>query len=550
GAGAMVGTCYAYVNKLHSVGGTAPWVMNWMLVSAQFLTLREGILHLKYFLNDKRGISSFTTKNKDDMIASSISGAVVGGTIGNMWRGPPAIPAASLMYALIASAGQLGITQWHAYRLNQSLKISQGITEPKHIPWYTKLKNMHRHDPFPDLRQQELDANGGIPRSTQVDPVADAWVWMRDKINEVVELPEWASPVANAFDIEYRKRLNKRLEILELQVLELRERVADLREEERPEQPSIRIGGVYSVEEEWGWERIRERFSGILGGANSAVAGVGAGLGVGPKVEKVVPETKPTLLLSPEEERGFARWRDAFGAFTGMRSTSSSPSTTSTTSPSPSPTSSSTSTPTPSESPSTPNPTDIETDLTILSEADRKIEEKARAKCERWKEKLINNSPVVRFMMEELAKSGCPFDPKHFRCTPCAMDKAGGFAPDYGVILCSSSFLSKQHMEDTMVHELVHAYDHCTTKIDWGSCEHYACSEIRATSLSGDCKFTREVRRGTARFGGHHQTCVKRRTIFALKQLPQCQGEGVAEGAVRTVWDKCFADKAPFDEIY
>ncbi|KAJ3161169.1 Mitochondrial inner membrane protease atp23 [Geranomyces michiganensis] len=178
-----------------------------------------------------------------------------------------------------------------------------------------------------------------------------------------------------------------------------------------------------------------------------------------------------------------------------------------------------------------------------------KQEEKEHVRCERWKKKLLQSSPMIKFMMENLERSGCPFREDHFRCTPCEITRAGGFAPEYGVILCQNSFLSKQHMEDTMTHELVHAYDECTTKVDWNNAEHYACSVIRAASLSGECKFTRELRRGFVSVAKHHQACVKRRAIAELKQLPQFQGERVAEDAVRAVWDRCFADTAPFDEI-
>lgn len=36
--------------------------------------------------------------------------------------------------------------------------------------------------------------------------------------------------------------------------------------------------------------------------------------------------------------------------------------------------------------------------------------------------------------MTELEKAGCPFKPEHFKCAPCDMKRAGGFAPDYGVM--------------------------------------------------------------------------------------------------------------------
>lgn len=187
-----------------------------------------------------------------------------------------------------------------------------------------------------------------------------------------------------------------------------------------------------------------------------------------------------------------------------------------------------------------------------------------------------SSGPVVKFMMEQLEKAGCPLKADHFRCTPCDITRAGGYAPKFGVksgghaglsiyeyfnnfkspcipsqiILCQNRLLSKQHMEDTMTHEMIHAFDNCTAKVNWNDCLHVACSEIRAASLSGDCKFTRELRRGILGFSKHHQTCVKRRAILSLKGLPECCGEGTAEEAVNAVWKSCFNDTAPFDEIY
>ncbi|KAI9208780.1 peptidase M76 [Polychytrium aggregatum] len=158
--------------------------------------------------------------------------------------------------------------------------------------------------------------------------------------------------------------------------------------------------------------------------------------------------------------------------------------------------------------------------------------------------------PVVRFMMDELQKSKCPFRDDLFTCMPCDATRAGGFSPEIGVVLCQNQMQSKQHMEDTMTHELMHAYDHCTVKVNWSNPEQYACAEIRAITLSGECKFTRELRRGNFGFGKHLQTCVRRRAIYAMKQVPEFQEGTVAEDAVRYVWSSCFSDTAPFDEIY
>eukprot|EP00842_Homolaphlyctis_polyrhiza_P005777 jgi/Hompol1/61/HPOL_003977-RA len=153
-------------------------------------------------------------------------------------------------------------------------------------------------------------------------------------------------------------------------------------------------------------------------------------------------------------------------------------------------------------------------------------------------------------MMESLEKAGCPFKPEHFRCVPCDASRAGGFAPAHGIVLCETQLMSKQHTEDTMAHELIHAYDFCTVKINWNRCRDVACSEIRAAALSGDCRFSRELMRGHFGIVKHFQDCVRRRAVLSLKTLPKCQGDGVAEDAVRSVWDSCFKDTAPFDEIY
>ncbi|KAJ3239184.1 Mitochondrial inner membrane protease atp23 [Chytriomyces hyalinus] len=172
-----------------------------------------------------------------------------------------------------------------------------------------------------------------------------------------------------------------------------------------------------------------------------------------------------------------------------------------------------------------------------------------KAKCEKWKGKLLSNSAMAKFMLENLEKVGCPFNASHFVCMPCDSNRAGGFSPDAGVVLCQNKFLNRQHMEDTITHELVHAFDHCTTNINWKSPEQHACAEIRAVNLSGECRFTRELRRGNFQIARHHQACVRRRAVLGVSMLPGC-GEGtVAEDAVRVVWDKCFNDTAPFDEI-
>ncbi|KXS09617.1 hypothetical protein M427DRAFT_63815 [Gonapodya prolifera JEL478] len=174
-----------------------------------------------------------------------------------------------------------------------------------------------------------------------------------------------------------------------------------------------------------------------------------------------------------------------------------------------------------------------------------------RERCEKWTNIVVKDSPLLHFLIQNLKKSGCPFDPKlHFKCAPCDKSRAGGFSPEVGVVLCQNSLYDKKHVEETLAHELIHAYDHCTTRVDWTSCRQYACSEIRASSLSTECGALREFRRGNFGITKGHQACVKRRAILSVRQNPFCTRPGLAERVVEEVFDTCFQDTAPFDEIY
>ncbi|GHJ84419.1 hypothetical protein NliqN6_0821 [Naganishia liquefaciens] len=170
--------------------------------------------------------------------------------------------------------------------------------------------------------------------------------------------------------------------------------------------------------------------------------------------------------------------------------------------------------------------------------------------CEKWKNSLMNRSPSVVFMLKHLKIAGCPFTADSIQCHPCPPTRSGGFSPEHGILLCQDRFFSKRHMEDTIVHEMIHAFDHCRFDVKWLDLRHHACSEIRAANLSGDCKWTREVRRGFYAFSKQHQACVKRRAVLSVEANPSCKDRAMAERAVNEVWESCFKDTRPFDEIY
>ena len=122
----------------------------------------------------------------------------------------------------------------------------------------------------------------------------------------------------------------------------------------------------------------------------------------------------------------------------------------------------------------------------------------ARGRCEQWKEDLLRTSPMVRFMVKHLTLIQCnPLSPREDSAsegTPpklliasCPPDIAGGFSPspperptsESGILLCANRIFSKAHLEDTISHEMIHWWDHCRFKVDWGNLRHHACSEVR-----------------------------------------------------------------------
>ena len=98
-------------------------------------------------------------------------------------------------------------------------------------------------------------------------------------------------------------------------------------------------------------------------------------------------------------------------------------------------------------------------------------------------------SPIVRFMIEKLADAGCAIDERFFKIERCSSDVVGGFRPPDGIVLCHNQIHDRTTMENTVAHELIHAYDQCRAgkRMNWSDVRQHACSEVRAANLSGDC---------------------------------------------------------------
>lgn len=182
---------------------------------------------------------------------------------------------------------------------------------------------------------------------------------------------------------------------------------------------------------------------------------------------------------------------------------------------------------------------------------DIKNEKEDIQRCEQHRAHLLKRSPVIRFMREKVAQLNGSIDESNIRCCRCTHRAGGGFSPDAGIRICANEIINRKHMEDTLSHELIHAYDHLRFKVDFENLRHAACAEIRASSLSGECRFMQEFfTRGQFKVSQQHQECVRRRAVISVTNHPMCRDKAKAKKVVSEVWDSCFADTRPFDEIW
>ncbi|KAK0928738.1 Mitochondrial inner membrane protease atp23 [Friedmanniomyces endolithicus] len=178
------------------------------------------------------------------------------------------------------------------------------------------------------------------------------------------------------------------------------------------------------------------------------------------------------------------------------------------------------------------------------------------ARCDKDKAWLFAYSPVIRFMKHNIDLLGpdsgtASITPENVRCRRCDTKQSGGFDSEYGILVCANHLRNRGRLEDTIAHEMVHAYDHLRFKLDPYDLRHAACMEIRASTLSGECRWTREFfTRNQWGLTQQLQECVRRRATLSVAARSGCKDEAMAGRMVSEVWDSCFRDTRPFDEIY
>ncbi|ETS79972.1 hypothetical protein PFICI_07501 [Pestalotiopsis fici W106-1] len=120
----------------------------------------------------------------------------------------------------------------------------------------------------------------------------------------------------------------------------------------------------------------------------------------------------------------------------------------------------------------------------------REHEERDCQRCEQFRDWTFAHSPTVRFMREKVADLNGRLDASNVVCRRCPARltedgqvhrQGGGFSPGHGILLCANEVRDRKHLEDTLSHEMVHAWDHLRWKVDWhGNLQHAACSEVQS----------------------------------------------------------------------
>lgn len=118
-------------------------------------------------------------------------------------------------------------------------------------------------------------------------------------------------------------------------------------------------------------------------------------------------------------------------------------------------------------------------------------EERDCKNCEEWRAYLFKYSPVITFMRGKISALNGRLDESNVRCVRCparvtesgqVVRRGGGFSPWHGIEVCANEIRDRSHLEDTIAHEMVHAYDILRWKADLvgdKDLRQAACSEVR-----------------------------------------------------------------------
>lgn len=174
-------------------------------------------------------------------------------------------------------------------------------------------------------------------------------------------------------------------------------------------------------------------------------------------------------------------------------------------------------------------------ELLTANKCSVKIEKKA---CDTSKLNNQNVAKIGNYLEKVLEKDSAAVGDTVAKRDSTYTETMGGYNGQTNTIsICSN--MPQELVDVTLTHELIHAYDHCTGRLDgipWTSlndegqsefskrsCQAIIKSEIRAANLSGDCDWIQELFRGQlawksilTRNGDWKEKCIKRRALLSI----------------------------------
>lgn len=120
--------------------------------------------------------------------------------------------------------------------------------------------------------------------------------------------------------------------------------------------------------------------------------------------------------------------------------------------------------------------------------------------CELMKKKALSIRKI-NFQQYSITEIGAniPSPNKQVQCILCDIPANALLLRDkneIAIAVCQNHVKNQILLNDTLAHELIHLYDYARAHVDTNDPEQLACTEIRASALSGECSRIRERNRG------------------------------------------------------
>jgi len=166
-------------------------------------------------------------------------------------------------------------------------------------------------------------------------------------------------------------------------------------------------------------------------------------------------------------------------------------------------------------------------------------------RCQKLANKACEKDDVVNALFIGMKELGCEinFDSKKLSCEPCTSKMFGAFDTEKKeIIICENNIWTQTRMNEVMKSEIIHAYDVARVKFDKENLNHLACTSIRVANLSGKCLYKAFF------IKDYKPACVRN---YAIKNM-MCSksiSEEEASKVIDTVFDDCYNDYAPFQEM-